>query len=180
MRIPDNLVEKLLVENGKAKQDQIKALREQEEKEKKPLQDLAIKNNLISEKDLTKLYAEEIDIPFIELNGKEIKNELLKKLPERIARQYNAVVFDINESDVISVAMEDPDDIQALNFLRKQLGGNIKVFISTSTLIRSALDQYRDNIGGELTKVIESEKANEEERDEKEEDIDAVSSENRL
>ncbi len=171
MRIPDNLVEKLLVENGKAKQDQIKALREQEEKEKKPLQDLAIKNNLISEKDLTKLYAEEIDIPFIELNGKEIKNELLKKLPERIARQYNAVVFDINESDVISVAMEDPDDIQALNFLRKQLGGNIKVFISTSTLIRSALDQYRDNIGGELTKVIESEKANEEERDEKEEDI---------
>ena len=170
MRIPDNLVEKLLVESGKVKQEQVKSLREQEEKEKKPLQDLAIKTNLISEKDLTKLYSDEIEVPFVELNGKDIKDELLKKLPERIARQYNAIVFDTDENGNVSVAMEDPDDIQALNFLRKQLGSNIKVFISTSTLIRSALDQYRDNIGGELTKVIESEKT-EEEKEEKEEDI---------
>ncbi len=171
MRIPDNLVEKLLVESGKVKQEQIKFLREQEEKEKKPLQDLAIKTNLISEKDLTKLYANEIDVPFIELNGKEIKDVLLKKLPERIARQYNAVVFDMDEAGNVSVAMEDPDDIQALNFLRKQLGSNIKVYISTSTLIRSALDQYRDNISGELTKVIESEKAEEEKEEKEEENI---------
>ncbi len=171
MRIPDNLVEKLLVESGQVKQEQIKFLREQEEKEKKPLQDLAIKTNLISEKDLTKLYANEIDVPFIELNGKEIKDVLLKKLPERIARQYNAVVFDMDEAGNVSVAMEDPDDIQALNFLRKQLGSNIKVYISTSTLIRSALDQYRDNISGELTKVIESEKAEEEKEEKEEENI---------
>ncbi len=172
MRIPDNLVEKLLLESGKVKQDQVKALREQEEKEKKPLQDLSIRNNIISEKELTKLYADKIEVPFIELNGKEIKTDLLKKLPERIARQYNAIVFDSDESGNVSVVMEDPDDIQALNFLRKQLGSNIKVFISTSTLIRTALDQYRDNIGGELTKVIESEKTEEDEEEaEKETDI---------
>lgn len=159
MRIPDSLVEKLLKATGKFTADQLTALREQETHEKKPLQDLVIKNNLLSEKELTKLYAQEIDVPFIELNAKEIKHELLKSLPERIARQYRVVVFDADEDKVLSLAMEDPDDIQALNFLHKQLGSNLKIFITTDSIIQSALDQYRGNISSELTKVISGDEA---------------------
>lgn len=154
MRIPDSLVEKLLQATGKVTKEQLAALRDQEESEKKPLQDLAIKNSVISEKDLTKLYADEIEVPFIELNAKELKKETLKELPERIARQYNAVVFDVAEDGTKQVAMADPDDIQAINFLRKQLGTNMKVFITPGTGLQAALDQYRGNIGNELTKVI--------------------------
>jgi type IV pilus assembly protein PilB len=154
MRIPDSLVEKLLQATGKVTKEQLAALRDQEESEKKPLQDLAIKSNVISEKDLTKLYADEIEVPFIELNAKELKKETLKELPERIARQYNAVVFDVAEDGTKQVAMADPDDIQAINFLRKQLGTNMKVFITPGTGLQAALDQYRGNIGNELTKVI--------------------------
>jgi type IV pilus assembly protein PilB len=154
MRIPDSLVEKLLSHGTKVTKEQIATLREQESTDKKPLQDLAVKNNLISEKDLTKLYADEIEIPFIELNAKEIKHDILKLLPERIARQYNAVVFDVDDKGTKLVAMQDPDDIQALNFLQKQLGTGIKVHITTASLLQSALDQYRGNISSELTKVI--------------------------
>lgn len=50
--------------------------------------------------------------------------------------------------------MEDPDDIQAINFLQKQLGTNIKIHIATATNIQATLDQYRGNINSELTKVI--------------------------
>jgi type IV pilus assembly protein PilB len=169
MRIADSLVEKLLTDSGKLDGAQLTALQAQVATEKKPLQDLAIKNNLISEKDLTQLYAAEIDVPFVELNAREIKHELLKQLPERIARQYNAVVFDVDEQGIKQVAMEDPDDIQALNFLQKQLGTNLKIHITTSSLLRSALDQYRGNISSELTKVI----VPEDEADESEEEIDA-------
>src|ERR1039458_2926989 len=107
MRIPDSLVEKLLTKSGKLSKEQIKALREQEETEKKPLQDLVVKNKLLDEKELTKLYAEEIDVPFVELNAKEIKADVLKLLPERIARQYNAVVFGIEAKDSKLLASED-------------------------------------------------------------------------
>ena len=154
MRIPDSLVEKLLAKGGKFTKEQIAGLREQEIAEKKPLQDLVIKTNLLSEKDLTKLYADEVDIPFVELNARDIKHEVLKQLPERIARQYNVVIFDVDAEGTKMVAMEDPDDIQALNFLQKQLGANLKVYITTSSLLRAALDQYQGNISTELTKVI--------------------------
>ncbi len=157
MRIPDSLVEQLLSKDGSFTKEQLSELREQVEKEKKPLQDLVIRNSLMTEKELTKLYADEIEVPFVELNGREIKLDTLKLLPERIARQYNAVVFDTDADGTKMVAMQDPDDIQALNFLQKQLGSGIKVHITTTSLLQAALDQYRGNISSELTKVITDE-----------------------
>lgn len=168
MRISDALVERLLTAAGKVTTEQLKDLRAQEEAEKKPLQDLVIQESIASEKDLTKLYAKEIDIPFIELNPKEIKREVLRLIPERIARQYNAVLFGIEEDGSNLLAMADPDDIQAISFMQKQLGGQIKVSVATGSNIQAALDQYRGNIGNELTKVISPD---DQSIDETEEDI---------
>lgn len=171
MRIADSLVKKLLDKHGGVTKEQLASLEEQEVADKKPLQDLAIKNNLLSEKELTKLYADEIEVPFVELNAREIKHEVLKQLPERIARQYNAVVFDVDDQGTNLVAMEDPDDIQALNFLQKQLGNKLKVHITTSSLLQAALDQYRGNISSELTKVIASNEEAEESEEVDEDDL---------
>lgn len=171
MRIPDSLVEALLKKNGSFTEEQLTALREQSTADKKPLQDLVITNNLLTEKDLTKLYAAEIDVPFVELKAADIKTDVLKLLPERIARQYNAVVFEVDKDGVNQVAMEDPDDIQALNFLQKQLGNKLKVHITTTSLLRAALDQYRGNISSELTKVIADDAAAETEEEIDESDL---------
>src|SRR4051812_19399705 len=129
MRISDALVRKLLVAAGKASEEQLTALHEQAGNDKASLQDLVIRGNVINEKDLTKLYAAEIDVPFIELNPKDIKREILKLIPERIARQYNTVLFGVEDDGSKLLAMEDPDDIQAVNFLKKQLGNDIKVYV---------------------------------------------------
>mgnify|MGYP001614185378 FL=1 len=100
MRIADSLVETLLEKAKHTTKDQLATLKDQKKTEKRPLQDLVIKNNLISEQELTQLYAAEIEIPFIELNAKDIKQEVLKLLPERIARQYNAVVFGVDDDGI--------------------------------------------------------------------------------
>jgi type IV pilus assembly protein PilB len=162
MRVSDSLVEKLLKSTGTISDEQIAGLLAQVASEKRPLQDVVIRNNLMSEKDLTKLYATEIEVPFVELNPRELKRDELRLIPERVARQYRAVVFDVDDNGVKSLAMEDPDDIQAINFLQKQLGNNLKVFVATSSNIQAALDQYRGNIGNELTKVISTEDTSEE------------------
>ncbi len=156
MRIADKLVEDFLQQSGKVSADQLTQLRSQEKSEKRPLQDLVVAGNILSENELTKLYANAVDVPFVELNPKDLKRELLMQLPERIARQYNAVVFDVDEDGVRYVAMADPDDIQAVNFLQKQLGNNLRVYVAPESQIQSALDTYRGNIEGELTKVISS------------------------
>lgn len=154
MRIPDTLVVQLLKNVGKLTDDQLKALKEQEQVEKKALQDLAVKNGLITEPELTKLYALEIDVPYVDLDPKTIPPELFKQIPERIARQYKVVLYDQDESGKKQLAMSDPDDIQAVNFLRKQLGPDIKVHLATASTINAALEQYRGNMSSDLPKVI--------------------------
>ncbi|HSX42687.1 MAG TPA: GspE/PulE family protein [Candidatus Saccharimonadales bacterium] len=155
MRVSDDLVEKLLYASGKFTLDQIKALREQEKSEKKPLQDIVVSSNSLPEKDLTKLYADEIDVPFVDLNPKELSKDILKQIPERIARQYHAVAFDVDEDGVVFVAMDDPDDVPAISFLQKQLGHPVRVHIAASSAIESALEQYNDtNVGTELARVV--------------------------
>lgn len=169
MRISDSLVEQLLRDAEKVTEDQLVGLREQEKTEKKPLQDIVIRNGVVNEQDLTKLYAKEIDLPFIELNPQEIPREILRLIPERIARQYKVILFGVEENGGKLLAMEDPDDVQALSFLQKQLGTDIKVHVACSSNISSALDQYRGNSTSELTKVLTPE---DEESDEDEQPID--------
>jgi type IV pilus assembly protein PilB len=154
MRISDALVIGLLKESRKVSDEQLHKLLEQQKTEKRPLQDLVLKDNLLPEIDLTKLYAAKIDVPFIEIVPKDLRREVLALIPEHIARQYSAVLFDIAKDGTRLLAMEDPDDVQAFSSLQKQLGSNIRVYIATRSNILAAIDQYRTNIGSELTKVI--------------------------
>ena len=155
MRVSDDLVEKLLSNTGKFNEDQLKALREQEKNDKKPLQDVVMASATLSEKELTKAVRRRNRVPFVELNPKELHKDILKLIPERIARQYRAVAFDVDEDGVVFVAMEDPDDIPAISFLQKQLGQPVRVHVATTSTVQAALDQYTDgNVSTELTKVI--------------------------
>lgn len=154
MRINDAVVLELLKMSGRVNGEQIKNLALQQKTSKKTLQELAVSANFISEKDLTQSYAARIDVPFVELIPRNVRKDVLKLIPERVARQYNAVVFDVRADGSKLLAMEDPDDVQALNFLQKQIGTNIKVYIATRSNILATLDQYRGNISSELTQVI--------------------------
>jgi type IV pilus assembly protein PilB len=157
MRINDSYVIAMLEKNHRVNDEQLKNLIEQQKTGNQPLQELVIKANLISEKELTQFYSSLIDVPFVEIVPKDLNKEALKLIPEKIARQYNAVLFDIKEDGAKLLAMEDPDDVQAVNFLQKRLGSNIKVYIAARSNILAALDQYRENINSELTQVIASE-----------------------
>jgi len=161
MRISDALVKELLIKSGKATEEQLATVREQSGNTKAPLQDIVIKGNVINEKDLTKLYAEEIEVPFVELDPKAIKREILRLIPERIANQYSVVLYGVDETGAKLLAIENPDDVEAVNFLKKQLGEDIRVAMATKQNILACLDQYRGEIGTELTKVMTPEELTE-------------------
>ena len=114
MRIPDKIVEELLHKSGTLAEDKFAALIEQANSEKLPLQELVIRSNILDESTLTKLYAESIGIPYADINIKELDREVLKQIPEKIARLYNMVVFSGSVDDpkeLRQIAMEDADDL---------------------------------------------------------------------
>src|ERR1039458_2024795 len=154
MRISDSLAQSLLKQSDAVTKEQLDDLRSQLAETKKPLEDLIIQNGLLSEAELTRLYADHLDIPFIELPT-SISHRVLNRLPEHVATRYKTVVFDTDDNEgSILVAMEDPNDPGAVSFIKKQLGDNLKLHLSTSSQLRDALDQYRTGRHSQLLHIM--------------------------
>jgi len=155
MRISDAAIETLLERSGKASAEQLKSLRDEEARSRRPLQDLVVQQGLMTEKDLAIAFSDEAQIPFIEIDPRDIPQDVLNKIPERIARQYNAVLFKIDNDGLMHLAMDDPDDVQAINFIQKQIGENVKIYVATHNNILSCLENYRGDVNKELNQVID-------------------------
>lgn len=155
MRIADATMEQLLRETKLATDERITTLKDEAARSKRPLQDLVLANELIDEPSLTKLYAETTGTPYIDLSPSDIPGEVLNKIPERIARQYNAVLFKEDEDGTLHLAMDDPDDVQAVNFIEKQIGDNVKIYIASKENILTCLENYGGDVGAKLSDVID-------------------------
>jgi len=155
MRISDTILETLL---GRAKlvtPEQLATFKNEAARSKRPLYQIVIEQKVADEKTLVKAFSEYADVPFVELNPNTVPAEVLKLIPERVARQYMAVLFKVDEAGVYNLAMEDPDDVQAVNFIQKEIGTNSKIYIATKDNIMSVLDMYRDDVNKELNEVID-------------------------
>jgi len=155
MRISDETLVKLLERKGVATTEQLAPHIEEAARLERPLQEIVLNEKLIDVPTLTKLFAEYADIPYIEIDPKDIPQDVLNKIPERVARQYSAVIFKIDEDGLIHIAMDDPDDIQAVNFIEKQIGTNTKIYVASLDNILLCLENYRGDVNKELNDVID-------------------------
>ncbi len=155
MRISDGTIEKLLTQDGHITDEQLVALKEESARSRRPMQDLVTQNEIISEKELTELFAKYADIPFVEIDPSDIPSDILEKIPEHIARQYNAVLFKVDQDGLQHLAMDDPDDVQAVDFIQKQIGENTRIYIAPRENILAALENYRGDVENELNDVID-------------------------
>lgn len=155
MRIKDETLQKLLVRSGAVSEEQLATLLPGASKDNQSLQDIVLEQKLIDEPTLTQLYAQFIDVPFVKLSPQDIPKEVLGKIPERIARQYNAVAFQVDEAGNVHFAMEDPDDVQAVNFLKKEIGDAAVIYIAALPNILDCLELYRGDVNEELKEVID-------------------------
>lgn len=151
MLLPDERIKKLV----DLSDEQLESLLEEQKGSGKSLQTLVLEKSIISEKALTEKYAEAIGVPFVTIDRRDVTSEALGKIPEPVARQYKAVVFGVDEATgQIDLAVDDPEDIQAISFLQKDLGSKLKLHIATSANILEILDLYRGDVGDKLTHVI--------------------------
>ena len=155
MRVLNNTLVKILKRYQVATDDQLQPLLDEAERSGRPLQEIVLDSKLVSETSLTKMFAEYIDIPYVEIDPRDIPSEVLNRIPERIARQYNAVIFQIDEDGLVHLAMDDPDDVQATNFIEKQVGSNIRIYIAARDNILQCLENYRGDVNQELNEVID-------------------------
>jgi type IV pilus assembly protein PilB len=154
MRVSDSTIEGIIQQGGLVNETQLADLKVSAARAHQSLQEVVIDQKVISDQKLTQAIGEYIGVPFVSIQSKDIADSVLRKIPEHIARQYNVVLFHEDENGVLSLAMDDPDDVQALNFIQKEVGYNLKVFLATKENILECLGNYRGDVNKELDEVI--------------------------
>ncbi len=161
MRISDTILETVLGRANLVTPEQLTTLKEEADRSKRPLQEIVFDTKVADEKTLVKAFSDYSSIPYVEIDPSKVPSDVLKLIPERVARQYMAVLFQLDEDGVHHLAMEDPDDVQAVNFIQKEIGTNSRIYIATRDNILSVLDMYRGDVNKELNEVIDVQREDE-------------------
>ncbi len=112
---------------------------------KKPLVDILIFQGLVSEELLGHLIAEYYKVPYVKVKHKRIALEVLQIIPEEAARSFRMIPFAM-ENNLLQVAMENPQDLAAIEFIKRKTNYPLKLFFTLPPEISRALGQYKRNI----------------------------------
>jgi len=117
------------------------------------LGELLVKKGLLQEEQLRKSYAYLLGIPFVNLENQYVPKEILNIVPEPIARKHNIIAFE-KEGRKIKVAMLDPEDLQTIDFIRKQTQSKILPCLTSEKSIHHVLTQYQKSLKAEFGDLI--------------------------
>jgi len=104
------------------------------------VRDVLVSQGIIPQEDLIKLEAYILGIPFVNLEKEKIEDEILKMIPEPIARSNNIVAFR-KKGNELEVAMLDPEDLRTIEFIKKTANLKILPRLTTPESIKNVLRQ---------------------------------------
>lgn len=120
------------------------------------VEDLLLKKRIISEHQFAEAKARALDVPYVTLAGRGISPEVLNLIPEPVARRYSIFPFDLDTpNNTLQVAMEDPFDLQVIEFLEQKTGKRIRPHLALKDDIAAMIDErYAQSLGAEVTAAL--------------------------
>ena len=133
-----------LVQYGYITEEQLqKALSLQKETGKR-IGEILIEQGLITAELLTNVLTEILKVDTIDLSPSNIRLEAVKKIPKNICKRYKVFPYKIDEKKLY-LAMEDPQDREAIQDVRRISGMDIVPHIATISEINQAIEIWYSN-----------------------------------
>jgi len=156
MKVEPQQLKAFLSDAGLITEAQFDQARERAEKTNQKVGDVLVSEGLIGEEELIKLEAYILGIPFVNLEKEIISPEILKIIPEPIARSHNIVAFRKKGND-LEVAMLDPEDLRTIEFIKKTTELRILPRLTNPQSIKNVLRQYQKTLEVEFGEIIQKE-----------------------
>ncbi len=136
--------------------EQIEKVRVEEANTGREVKEIILEHNYASIEQLAKAESLVYYIPFVDLGQTAASPESLGKLPRAVAERYMVLPFAYNTNiNLLSLAMADPKDLQAIEFVEKKSGAKIQPFISTPEQIKKAIAiNYEESLSTEVKAAL--------------------------
>lgn len=113
------------------------------------LSSILVSLKLVNEKDLMLALSKSLQIPPINLGKIKIAPEVIKIIPEHVAKHYQLIPIS-HIGNNLTVAMSDPLNIFALDDIRVLTNYKVKTVLSTEEDIKEAIRAYYSKSAGEI------------------------------
>lgn len=120
---------------------------------KKSLTEILVKDDLISDENLGKIVADLFNTPYVKLREKSIEKEVLRIIPEVVAKKQNIIAFEKNQKG-LHLATTDPENKQIISFVEKKVGIPVTSYYATQNDIEGTFKLYRKDIKKAFEEII--------------------------
>ncbi len=145
-----------LLDAGLLTEQQFEAALKIAQQTNRNVEDVLVEDQSIKLDDLVRLKAYILGIPFINLEKEIINPDILKIIPEPVARSHNIIAFK-KAGKNLEVAMLDPEDLKTIEFIKKKAGLKILPRLTTALSIKNVLHQYQQSLQVEFGDIIKKE-----------------------
>ncbi|MFC1629926.1 GspE/PulE family protein [Patescibacteria group bacterium] len=156
MKVEDQQFRAFLLDAGLVTEKQFDKVEAISKKTGKKVGDLLVSEGIITQEQLIKTEAYILGIPFVNLEKEKVAPNILKLIPEPIARSNNIVAFR-KKGKNLEVAMLDPEDLRTIEFIKKTADLKILPRLTTPSGIKNVLGQYQRTLEAEFGDIIKKE-----------------------
>ncbi len=153
MRVEPQQLKAFLLDANLVTESQFESAQKYAQKTGQWVGDVLVSRGLIKQEELIRLEAYILGIPFVNLEKETIPPEILKIIPEPIARSHNIVAFR-KKGRELEVAMLDPNDLLTIEFIKKKANLKILPRLTTPQSIKHVLKQYQKTLEVEFGEII--------------------------
>lgn len=138
-------VEQLILQGNLIPADQLERLKQEALEQNKSLISVLSESKLLNEEQLTQIQAQASGVPYVNLTGVRVKPDILALLSRDVADNYQSVPFGYMQTR-LAVAMLDPSNVQAVDFISRRTGKPVMAFMASRDSIAAVLNQYQADL----------------------------------
>ena len=153
MKIDAEQLKSFLIDFDLVTEKQFEEIEKKSEKNNQKIEDVLISEEIVKEEVIAKIKAYILKIPFIDIENRKLDPEILKIIPERIARTNNIIAFRKTGKN-LETAMTNPEDLRIIEIVKKATGLNVLPRLATFQGIKKALSQYGESLEVEFDEIV--------------------------
>ncbi len=138
---PRKKLGEILVQAGVLNESQLRAALTEQRRWGGPLGRILVDMKLISEDAMVQALSHQLNLPAVNLDGRDIEPQTIDLIPGELAEQHAAVPFAV-QGKFVDVAMVDPTNLVAIDALRIKTRMNVRPYLAGPKAIERAISRH--------------------------------------
>lgn len=121
------------------------ALRWQRSHPDEDVGNILLSRGIVNESQLLAAYAQRLDVALVEKDLVVKRPEVLKLVPESLARRYGIMPLDINNNKIL-IAVSNPEDMSVIEDVKMSSRMDVSFLLSPRENVNGAIERYYKNV----------------------------------